>query len=136
MKTMAKNIHVAVIDCNNFFVSCERVFRPDLAKKPVIVLSSNDGCVVARSQEVKDMGIPMGMPTFQIKDIIKDKAITQFSTNFTLYRDFSRRVFTIVKSRFPHSEQYSIDEAFIAIAGASEADLHAQASALRCDIYG
>jgi DNA polymerase V len=104
--------YIGLLDCNNFFVSCERVFRPDLANQPVLVMSSNDGCVVARSQEVKDMGIPMGVPVFQIKDIIKDKQITTFSSNFTLYRDFSRRVFLLLKEMVPQMEQYSIDEAF------------------------
>lgn len=103
---------IGVIDCNNFFVSCERLFRPDLLGKPVMVLSSNDGCVVARSQEVKDIGIAMGVPVFQIKDIIKDNAITTFSSHFALYRDISSRVFSVVKELFPDMEQYSIDEAF------------------------
>lgn len=107
-----KKQYVGLIDCNNFFVSCERLFRPDLAKRPVLVLSSNDGCVVARSQEVKDIGIPMGVPYFQIKDIIKDKQIVVFSSNFTLYRDLSHRVFSTVKAECAHYEQYSIDEAF------------------------
>ncbi len=106
---------IGVIDCNNFFVSCERLFRPDLEGKPVLVLSSNDGCVVARSQEVKDMSIPMGVPYFQIKDIIKDKGITCFSSHFSLYRDISARVFTVVKELLSPVEIYSIDEAFFAI---------------------
>jgi DNA polymerase V len=105
---------IGVIDCNNFFVSCERLFRPDLIGKPVMVLSSNDGCVVARSQEVKDIGIPMGIPVFQIKDIIKDRQIITFSSHFSLYRDISSRVFKVVKDLFPFMEQYSIDEAFFA----------------------
>jgi DNA polymerase V len=127
--------YIAVIDCNNFFVSCERVFRPDLAKKPVIVLSSNDGCVVARSQEVKDMAIPMGVPVFQIKDIIKDKGITLFSSNFTLYRDFSRRVFAIVRATFTHFEQYSIDEGFMYLGDIEEEEAVKQAIALKQKIY-
>lgn len=106
---------IGLIDCNNFFVSCERLFRPDLVGKPVLVLSSNDGCVVARSQEVKDIGIPMGIPLFQVKDIIKDKEITTFSSHFALYRDISRRVFEVVRSEFPDMEQYSVDEAFFTI---------------------
>lgn len=126
---------IAVIDCNNFFVSCERVFRPDLAGKPVIVLSSNDGCVIARSQEVKDIGVPMGIPVFQIKDIIKDKGITLFSSNFTLYRDFSRRVFTVVQSLFTEFEQYSIDEAFIAIHDVDEAMVVQRARALKQAVF-
>ena len=107
--------YIGVIDGNNFFVSCERLFRPDLVGKPVIVLSSNDGCVVARSQEVKDIGVAMGVPVFQIKDIIKDKGIVTFSSNFTLYRDISQRVFSVVKELLPDKEQYSIDEAFFTL---------------------
>lgn len=106
---------IGLIDCNNFFVSCERLFRPDLEHKPVLVLSANDGCVVARSQEVKDMGIPMGIPHFKIKDIIKDNEIQVFSGNLTLYRDVSRRVFSMVRELFDVTEQYSIDEAFFQI---------------------
>ncbi len=114
-KFESKTTFVGVIDCNNFFVSCERLFRPDLRKKPVVVLSSNDGCVVARSQEVKDMGIVMGVPIFQIKDIVKDKGIVTFSSHFALYRDISSRVFAVVKTLLPTMELYSIDEAFFKI---------------------
>lgn len=130
-----KTNFIAVVDCNNFFVSCERVFRPDLEGKPVIVLSSNDGCVVARSQEVKDMVIPMGVPVFQIKDIIKDKKITLFSSNFTLYRDFSRRVFAIVKANIANFEQYSIDEAFISLDSVDENEAKNIASNLKQKIF-
>lgn len=111
--------YIGVIDCNNFFVSCERLFRPDLLKRPVIVLSSNDGCVVARSQEIKDMGIPMGVPYFQIKDSLKDNEVAVFSSNFTLYRDISRRVFGVVKELLTNFEPYSIDEGFFSVDGAS-----------------
>ena len=104
--------YIGVIDCNNFFVSCERLFRPDLMRKPLIVLSSNDGCVVARSQEVKDMGIPMGVPYFEIKDIAEKANTMCFSSHFTLYRDISARVFKVVQSLVSPMEQYSIDEAF------------------------
>jgi DNA polymerase V len=100
------------MDCNNFFVSCERLFRPDLRGKPVAVLSSNDGCVVARSQEVKDIGIPMGAPLFQIKDMCKKQDITLFSSNFALYRDVSSRVMSALKDEFSRCEIYSVDEAF------------------------
>jgi len=105
--------YIGVIDCNNFFVSCERLFRPDLKEKPVLVLSSNDGCVIARSQEIKDMNIPMGTPSFQLKDMIKNVDVTIFSSHLSLYRDISRRVFSVVKDRFSLIEQYSIDEAFL-----------------------
>jgi DNA polymerase V len=104
--------YIGVIDCNNFFVSCERLFRPDLRQKPVLVMSGNDGCVVARSQEVKDIGVAMGVPIFQIKDIIKDNDISTFSSNFVLYRDVSKRVFSVVKTLLPTMVMYSIDEAF------------------------
>lgn len=103
---------VGLMDCNNFFVSCERLFRPDLLKKPVAVLSSNDGCVVARSQEVKDLGIPMGIPYFQIKAMCEDHHITIFSSNFRLYHDVSRRVMHALRTFFNDIEPYSVDEAF------------------------
>ncbi|MCA9366664.1 DUF4113 domain-containing protein [Candidatus Kaiserbacteria bacterium] len=112
---MTKEQHIGVLDCNNFFVSCERVFRPDLWRKPVVVLSSNDGCVVARSKEVKDIGIPMGVPYFQIKDILQKEKVTVFSSHFALYRDISRRVFEVLRTELDQIEQYSIDEAFFVI---------------------
>ncbi len=111
---------IALLDCNNFFVSCERLFRPDLRRKPVLVLSSNDGCVVARSQEVKDLGIPMGVPLFQIKDLVKAHSIATFSSNFTLYRDISRRVMEVLEREVAKLEPYSIDEAFFEITGSPE----------------
>lgn len=106
------------MDCNNFFVSCERLFRPDLAKKPVAVLSANDGCIVSRSEEVKEMGVPMGIPYFELKKEWKDRNITCFSSNFPLYRDISTRVMRILKEEFPSCVPYSIDEAFFDTDGA------------------
>lgn len=103
---------IGLVDCNNFYVSCERLFRPDLAKRPVVVLSSNDGCVVARSQEIKDKGIAMGVPYFQIKDILSDMKAEVFSSHFALYRDISKRVFNILRSRLGEVDEYSIDECF------------------------
>lgn len=103
----------ALIDCNNFFVSCERVFRPDLQDKPTVVLSSNDGCVVARSQEVKDLGIPMAAPAFKYRDILNQHKVRQFSANFELYGDISRRITTILTSVTPRIEVYSVDESFL-----------------------
>ena len=100
------------MDCNNFFVSCERLFRPDLMGKPVAVLSSNDGCIVARSQEVKDMGIPMGAPLFQVQAQCKKENVTFFSSNFNLYRDISARVMSALRVECGDIEIYSIDEAF------------------------
>lgn len=112
---------IGVLDCNNFFVSCERVFRPDLKNKPVVVLSGNDGCVVARSQEIKDIGIPIGVPYFQIKDITEKAGAKVFSSNFSLYRDISRRVFEVVRSEIDSIETYSIDECFFLL---KESDLN------------
>jgi DNA polymerase V len=108
---------IGLLDCNNFFVSCERLFRPDLVRKPVLVLSSNDGCVVARSQEIKDKGVSMGVPYFQVKDIIKDSNATMFSSHFALYRDISRRVFEVMRAELDTIEQYSVDEAFFNLEG-------------------
>lgn len=110
----------ALVDCNNFFVSCERVFRPDLEGKPVVVLSGNDGCVIARSNEVKALGIKMGVPLFQIRDIVKKEHITCFSTNFSLYGDISSRIMSILSTKTSSLQQYSIDEAFITLDHLSE----------------
>ena len=111
----------ALIDCNNFYASCERVFRPDLRGKPVVVLSNNDGCVIARSNEAKDLGIPMGAPAFQFKQILEKNNIAVFSSNFALYGDMSHRVMDILGTFCPAMEIYSIDEAFLDFDGF---DLH------------
>ncbi len=107
-------------DCNNFFVSCERVFRPDLNGKPVVVLSNNDGCIIARSNEAKAVGIKMGQPLYQAQPLISRYDITIFSTNFTLYGDMSHRVMSTLRSLVPSTEVYSIDEAFFDLRGISE----------------
>lgn len=107
----------ALIDCNNFFVSCERVFRPDLEGRPVGVLSNNDGCFVARSNELKALGVPMGAPAFQYQHIITKHHVVTFSANFRLYADLSRRVMAIVQRYAPRTEVYSVDEAFIDVSG-------------------
>lgn len=104
---------IGLVDCNNFYASCERVFNPRLNKKPVIVLSNNDGCVIARSNESKDLGIKMGEPVFKIKEIIKNNNIHVFSSNFSLYGDLSNRVMNTLKSETKAIEIYSIDEAFL-----------------------
>ena len=116
------NKYIAVIDCNNFFVSCERVFRPELRNKPTIVLSNNDGCVVARSNEVKALGIKMGTPLFKIKDLVKEHNIAIFSSNFELYGDLSHRVMSIVKNKVQNYEIYSIDECFIDLTDIYQSD--------------
>lgn len=103
----------ALIDCNNFYASCERLFRPDLKLKPVVVLSNNDGCVIARSNEAKALGIRMGEPYFKIKALSKPHEIAVFSSNYPLYGDMSARVMTTIKAAWPAVEIYSIDEAFI-----------------------
>lgn len=102
-----------LIDCNNFFVSCERVFRPDLNGKPTVVLSNNDGCVIARSNEAKALGIRMGAPFYQIQELIKRAHVNVFSSNQTLYGDMSRRVMSILSQLVGDIEVYSIDEAFL-----------------------
>jgi len=108
---------LALVDCNNFYVSCERVFRPDLIGKPVAVLSNNDGCIVARSQEMKDLGIKMGVPVFQVQNLINRHKIQLFSSNYTLYADMSARVMSILEEFAPNLEVYSIDEAFLDLTG-------------------
>ncbi len=107
----------ALVDCNNFYVSCERVFDPALTGIPVVVLSNNDGCVVARSNEVKALGIRMGIPVFQCDGMIKRHNIRVFSSNYALYADMSRRVMEALKQFTPDIEIYSIDEAFLSLAG-------------------
>lgn len=103
----------ALVDCNNFYASCERVFQPQLVGKPIVVLSNNDGCVIARSYEAKDLGIPMGAPEFECRPLIKKHGIHVFSSNYALYGDMSSRVMKILEGFTPHVEVYSIDEAFL-----------------------
>ena len=107
----------ALVDCNNFFVSCERVFRPQLEGKAVVVLSNNDGCVVARSNESKAMGIRMGTPFYQVRDMVKAGRLIACSSNYTLYGDLSARVMSILADAVPKIEIYSIDEAFLCMEG-------------------
>ena len=117
----------ALADCNNFFVSCERVFRPDLQRKPVIVLSNNDGCAIARSNEAKALGIRMGDPLFKIKDIVEKHHVTVFSGNMPLYGDMSQRVRWVLEDYAPSIEVYSIDEAFLDLRGIDNIDFDAYA---------
>ncbi|MCZ2222780.1 MAG: Y-family DNA polymerase [Chitinophagales bacterium] len=107
----------ALIDCNNFYASCERVFRPDLNGKPIVVLSNNDGCVIARSNEAKAIGIPMGAPAFELEQKFKQYNVQVFSANFPLYGDMSNRVMNILADYSPEMEVYSIDEAFLKLTG-------------------
>src|SRR5512134_3729812 len=99
---------LALVDANNFYVSCERVFRPDLINKPVAVLSNNDGCIVARSNEVKALGIKMGVPLFQVQHLVDQHQIQLFSSNYTLYADMSARVMSVLETFTPTVEVYSI----------------------------
>jgi DNA polymerase V len=108
---------IALVDCNNFYVSCERLFQPKLEGKPVVVLSNNDGCVVSRSQEVKDLDIKMAVPWFQLKAIAKRHGIIACSSNYSLYADLSNRVMSLLSQFAPYQEVYSIDECFLELSG-------------------
>lgn len=110
-----------LIDCNDFYASCERLFRPDLRTKPIVVLSNNDGCVIARSNEAKALGIGMGEPFFQIKALCRQHGVEIFSSNYALYGDLSQRVMSIIEQFWPHIEIYSIDEAFLDLSSMPEA---------------
>lgn len=111
----------ALVDCNNFYASCEKLFRPDLKDTPVVVLSNNDGCVVARSREAKLLGIKMGVPVFQIKSEMQRHGILAFSSNYALYADLSSRVMRTLEEMAPRVEVYSIDEAFLDLTGIESA---------------
>lgn len=103
----------ALVDCNNFYASCERVFQPRFATDPIVILSNNDGCVISRSEEAKAAGVPMGVPEFKIRELVKEKGIKVFSSNYPLYGDLSNRVMAILGQFSPNIEVYSIDEAFM-----------------------
>lgn len=125
----------ALIDCNNFFVSCERVFRPDLEGKPVVVLSSNDGCAVARSNEAKALGIPMSAPAFKYRELFERHKVTRFSANFELYGDISRRIISILTTVTPRIEVYSVDESFLEIGNLPIDDYTAWGKVVREKIF-
>ena len=114
---------IALVDCNNFYASCERIFQPKLESRPIVVLSNNDGCVVARSNEVKALGVKMGVPFFQIQDLVKRHKIAAFSSNYALYADMSNRVMSVLSQFSPHQEVYSIDECFLDLTGFRHLDL-------------
>ena len=107
----------ALVDCNNFYASCEKLFDPQLENRPVVVLSNNDGCVVARSAEAKTLGIPMGIPWFKLKDEATRHGIVAFSSNYALYADMSDRVTGVLRQFSPDVEVYSIDESFLELSG-------------------
>lgn len=121
----------ALIDCNNFYASCERVFRPDLNGRPIVVLSNNDGCVIARSNEAKELGIPMGAPAFQYQEIFDQKGVVVFSANYPLYGDMSSRVMDILGDFSPDQEIYSIDECFLQLHGFEHFDLYEHGVSMR-----
>ena len=125
----------ALADCNNFFVSCERVFRPDLQGKPVIVLSSNDGCAVARSNEAKALGIKMGAPFFKIRDIVEKYNVAVFSGNMALYGDMSQRVRWVLEEYAPSVEVYSIDECFLDLRGITNIDFDTYAKEISAQCW-
>lgn len=125
---------LALIDCNNFFVSCERLFRPDLEGKPVVVLSSNDGCAVARSNEAKALGIPMGAPAFKFRELFKTHGVVSFSANFELYGDISQRITTTLSRLTPKIEVYSVDESFLDLSELDIADYDTWAREVRARI--
>jgi DNA polymerase V len=108
---------IALVDCNSFYASCECVFRPDLWEKPVGVLSNNDGCFISRNKALKSLGVKMGVPLFQVADLVKKHDVHLFSSNFALYADMSSRVMSLLETFSPSTEIYSIDEAFLDLAG-------------------
>ena len=114
---------IALVDCNSFYVSCERLFNPSIIKKPVVVLSSNDGCIISRSTEAKSLGIKMGEPYFKVEKIVKKNNVKVFSSNYSLYGDISRRVMKTLKQFSPQIEIYSIDEAFLNLSSIKDKDL-------------
>ena len=114
----------ALVDCNNFYASCERVFQPHLVGKPIVILSNNDGCIISRSDEAKALGIAMGAPEFKVRQELKAKNIQVFSSNYPLYGDMSHRVMKILEGFTPHVEPYSIDEAFMNFDGVPVTDFH------------
>lgn len=124
----------ALVDCNNFFVSCERLFRPELAGRPVVVLSSNDGCAVSRSQEAKDLGIPMGAPHFKYRDFFRQHGVVAFSANFELYGDISERITNVLANITPHIEVYSVDESFLDLSELAITDYSAWGRMVRASI--
>ncbi|MFW6414836.1 MAG: Y-family DNA polymerase [Thermodesulfobacteriota bacterium] len=126
-----KHPFFALVDCNNFYVSCERVFQPELEDVPVVVLSNNDGCVVARSNEVKELGVPMGAPAFKMESIFQRHGVRVFSSNYALYADMSDRVMSVLSRFAPEMEIYSLDEAFLDFSGNWHLDLDSYARKIK-----
>ncbi len=125
----------ALVDCNNFYASCERLFRPELENQPIVVLSNNDGCVIARSNEAKALGIPMGAPEFKYRKQMQAQGVHVFSSNFPLYGDLSARVMSVLEKLSPHLEIYSIDEAFADMRGFNNYDLYLHGLKVRQTVH-
>ena len=123
MSSIQRTRKLALVDCNSFYVSCERLFNPRINNKPVVVLSNNDGCVISRSTEAKRLGIKMGEPYFKIKELVKKNKVHIFSSNYALYGDLSRRVMKTLKSFSDKIEIYSIDEAFVDLSHIKEEEV-------------
>lgn len=121
----------ALVDCNNFYASCERLFRPELVGQPIAVLSNNDGCIISRSDEAKALGVPMGAPEFQVRDLMKENGVHVFSSNYALYGDLSERVMKILEQFTPNYEVYSIDEAFLNFDGMAITDYNVYGHQMR-----
>ena len=126
-----KKNKIALIDCNSFYVSCERLFNPKINNKPVVVLSNNDGCVISRSTEAKRLGIKMGEPYFKVKELVKKNKVHIFSSNYALYGDLSRRVMKTLKSFSDKIEIYSIDEAFVDLSHIKEEEVESYGKKIR-----
>ena len=125
---------IALVDCNSFYVSCERLFNPKIRKKPVVVLSNNDGCIISRSNEAKALGIKMGEPYFKAKEIILKNNVQVFSSNYSLYGDLSRRVMRTLKRFNVDIEIYSIDEAFLDMTNFSDKEVEEVGKEIRSTI--
>ena len=124
----------ALVDCNNFYASCERVFDPSLKHRPIVVLSNNDGCIVARSNEVKALDIPMGVPFFEQQALLKKHKVAVFSSNYQLYGDMSQRVMDSLRLFAPDIEVYSIDEAFLRLDHLQPRDLFEYCTTIRARV--
>lgn len=124
-----------LVDCNNFYASCERVFNPSLLYKPIVVLSNNDGCIIARSNEAKALGVPMGAPFYKYKPLIHKHHIQVFSSNYQFYGDMSQRVMDSLRMLTPEMEVYSIDEAFVRFGGSKYINIEQEASVIREKVY-
>lgn len=122
----------ALVDCNNFFVSCERIFNPALNGRPVVVLSGNDGCVIARSNEAKALGIAMGQPAFELRELFERNNVAIYSSNHILYGDISRRIMSLLSYYSPDVEVYSIDEAFLRLDGVVGEDTASEYAKKHC----